>query len=184
MVWMVIPTKSQHINVWSECTFVFGTETEASPTNSEGWLVGVWDGNSWDPSHRLQTWSHQNPTRRCCTKLPNAIFPHSCAIVCILNASNFTHGHSKVTEKAQNGGSIIWAMPKSTRFFLGGLPQVLPLRADFSLLYFYARCPAFDKILAGKHRICTKLGTDAQLWGKMHSSELVRIPRPHLDSIL
>ena len=31
---------------------------------------GVWDGNSWDLSHRLRTWSHQNPTRRCSTKLP------------------------------------------------------------------------------------------------------------------
>ena len=33
-------------------------------------LVGVWDGDSWDGSHRFQTQSHQNPTRRCSTKLP------------------------------------------------------------------------------------------------------------------
>ena len=38
--------------------------------NLEGWLVGDWDGNSWDPSHRFGTWSHLNPTRRCSTKLP------------------------------------------------------------------------------------------------------------------
>ena len=33
-------------------------------------LVEVWDGDSWDRSHRFQTQSHRNPTRRCSTKLP------------------------------------------------------------------------------------------------------------------
>ena len=37
----------------SECTFVFGTEKEASQTNSEGWLDGAWDGNSWDRSQHI-----------------------------------------------------------------------------------------------------------------------------------
>ena len=45
---------------------------------SRGWLVGVWDGNSWDPSQLfwdLEWSSHQNPNKwnveRCSIKLPN-----------------------------------------------------------------------------------------------------------------
>ena len=34
---------------------LFGTENELSQKNHEGWLVGVWDGDSWDPSHRFRT---------------------------------------------------------------------------------------------------------------------------------
>ena len=50
--------------------FPFGTEIRLSQKNHEGWLVGVWDGNSWDPSQRFRSWSQQNPNRRCSTKLP------------------------------------------------------------------------------------------------------------------
>ena len=32
--------------------FPFGTENQASQKDLEGWLVEVWDGNSWDPSHQ------------------------------------------------------------------------------------------------------------------------------------
>ena len=34
---------------------LFGTENELSQKNHEGWLVGVWDGDSWDLSHRFRT---------------------------------------------------------------------------------------------------------------------------------
>ena len=50
--------------------FPFGTEIRQSQQNHEGWLGGVWDGNSWDPSQRFRSWSQQNPNRRCSTKLP------------------------------------------------------------------------------------------------------------------
>ena len=53
--------------------FLFGTEIRVSKKNHEGWMVGGWDGHSWDPSHRFRTWSHQNPTRRFCTKQPKAV---------------------------------------------------------------------------------------------------------------
>ena len=36
-----------------------------------GWLVGVWDGDSWDLSQQFQTSSQHNPNRRCSIKLPN-----------------------------------------------------------------------------------------------------------------
>ena len=35
--------------------FPFGTEIRLSQKNHEGWLVGVWDGNSWDPSQRFRS---------------------------------------------------------------------------------------------------------------------------------
>ena len=38
--------------------------------NREGWLVGVWDGNRWDPSHAFRISSHSHPTRRCTVILP------------------------------------------------------------------------------------------------------------------
>ena len=43
---------------------LFGTENELSQKNHEGWLVGVWDGDSWDPSQQfwdLEWSSQQNP---------------------------------------------------------------------------------------------------------------------------
>ena len=46
--------------------FPFGTANQLSQQNLEGWLGGVWDGNSWDHSHQywvLKWSSHQNPTR-------------------------------------------------------------------------------------------------------------------------
>ena len=42
MVWMVIPTKSQHIYLWSEATFIFGTENVSSQQN-----VGI-DPNTFE----------------------------------------------------------------------------------------------------------------------------------------
>ena len=78
---MVIPTKSQHIYLWSEATFVFGTENKWSQKNCEGWLAGVWDGNSWDGSQHiwgLEWSSQQNPNwlniGRCSTKLPHHVY--------------------------------------------------------------------------------------------------------------
>ena len=39
--------------------------------NREGWLVGVWDGDRWDPSHTFRISSHSHPTRRCTVILPD-----------------------------------------------------------------------------------------------------------------
>ena len=35
-------------------SFLFGTEIRKFQINPEGWLVGVWDGDSWDPSQRFR----------------------------------------------------------------------------------------------------------------------------------
>ena len=35
--------------------FLFGTEVEMIPKNHKMRLDGVWDGNSWDPSHGFLT---------------------------------------------------------------------------------------------------------------------------------
>ena len=56
-------------------SFLFGTEVMMCQKNREGWLVGVWDGNRWDPSHPFRISSHSHPTRRCTVILPfNWIF--------------------------------------------------------------------------------------------------------------
>ena len=33
--------------------FLFGTEIRMSQINHEGWLVGVWEVDSWDQSHQF-----------------------------------------------------------------------------------------------------------------------------------
>ena len=60
--------------------FNFGIEIEWSQKILEGWLVGVWDGDSWDPSQRfrgLEWSSQQNPNKwnvgRCSIKLPRRL---------------------------------------------------------------------------------------------------------------
>ena len=57
--------------------FHFGIEIVLSQKNLEGWMVGVWDGDCWDPSQRfwgLEWSSQQNPNKwnvgRCSIKLP------------------------------------------------------------------------------------------------------------------
>ena len=59
---------------------MFGTEKVISPKNSEGWMVGVWDGLnldrskfSWELFGLIQTFlslSKLHPNRRCITILP------------------------------------------------------------------------------------------------------------------
>ena len=51
-------------------SFLFGTEVMMCQKNREGWLVGVWDGDRWDPSHPFRISSHSHPTRRCTVILP------------------------------------------------------------------------------------------------------------------
>ena len=57
--------------------FLFGTEIRMIQINPEGWMVGVWDGDSWEISHPFwdPDWpSHQNPTNyntgRCSKEMP------------------------------------------------------------------------------------------------------------------
>ena len=49
---------------------LFGPEIMKIQKNSEGWMVGVWDGDRWDLSHPFWALSHHYPTRRCTIKLP------------------------------------------------------------------------------------------------------------------
>ena len=63
--------------LWWNKQFHFGIEIVLSQTNLEGWMVGVWDGDGWDPSQRfwgLEWSSQQNPNKwdvgRCSIKLP------------------------------------------------------------------------------------------------------------------
>ena len=51
-------------------SFLFGTEVMMCQKNREGWLVGVWDGDRWDPSHPFWISSHSHTTRRCIVILP------------------------------------------------------------------------------------------------------------------
>ena len=73
---IVISPKSQHpINFLSGKdilfviyleNFLFGTEIRTFQINPEGWMVGVWDGDSWDPSQQFwgPEWpSQQNPNK-------------------------------------------------------------------------------------------------------------------------
>ena len=116
-----------------------------------------------------------------------------------------THGHSKahprnilllippvISESILQSSSTIsskcvtdWIQELCGRMEAVSLSSLSRL---FSLLYFYARWPAFDKISAGKlckHKICTKLGADAQLWGEMHkkSQNWDSCPPHHLGGI-
>ena len=65
------------VAIMCSLNLLFGPEIMMIKKKPEGWLVGVWDGDSWDwshPSWDLQWSSHQNPTRqniwRCTIKLP------------------------------------------------------------------------------------------------------------------
>ena len=111
MVWMVIPTKSQHIYLWNEATFVFGTENEIGPKNCEGWMVGVWDGNCWDRSQHiwgLEWSSQQNPNRsnigRCSTKLP---LLSSCSLASCQLSIFSSHTVSIVEEGSVFGAGLL-----------------------------------------------------------------------------
>ena len=42
------------VAIMCSLNLLFGPELMMTQKNPEGWMVGVWDGDRWDPSHPFQ----------------------------------------------------------------------------------------------------------------------------------
>ena len=99
-------------------SFLFGTEIGKFQINPEGWLVGVWDGDSWDLSQQFQTSSRHNPNRRCSIKLPCWLIPNVFSCSFCGGACLFWIHINMINSALKARQASLYFMMKLTRSFL------------------------------------------------------------------